>query len=225
MSENLEATDPDKESKKKSDQSRLKARLRDLEFFTEVIPDGVVIINSLLIVEASNESAQSLLGLPEDSIGESFEEFIKVPRLINFVRQQTQQEPLEFTSPIQKDSILEARLFNVDKDTKVIVVRDITTLNRLLTMRQSFVANVSHELRTPLTVVKGYLETMVDETAPADLRLSLIDKLSAPVSRMESLVQDLLLLTQLESNPVPPEMDDIRMTELIENAYNEVQGL
>ena len=225
MSENLEATDPDRESKKKSDQSRLKARLRDLEFFTEVIPDGVVIINNLLIVEASNESAQSLLGLPEDSIGKSFEEFIKVPRLINFVRQQTQQEPLEFTSPIQKDSILEARLFNVDKDTKVIVVRDITTLNRLLTMRQSFVANVSHELRTPLTVVKGYLETMVDETAPADLRLSLIDKLSAPVSRMESLVQDLLLLTQLESNPVPPEMDDIRMTELIENAYNEVQGL
>ena len=62
MSENLETTEPDKESKKKSDQSRLKARLRDLEFFTEVIPDGVVIINNLLIVEASNESAQSLLG-------------------------------------------------------------------------------------------------------------------------------------------------------------------
>ena len=60
MSENLETTDPDKGIKKKSDQSRLKARLRDLEFFTEVIPDGVVIINNLLIVEASNESAQSL---------------------------------------------------------------------------------------------------------------------------------------------------------------------
>ena len=84
MSENLEATDPDKESKKKSDQSRLKARLRDLEFFTEVIPDGVVIINNLMIVEASNESAQSLLGLPEDSIGESFEEFIKVPRPVSY---------------------------------------------------------------------------------------------------------------------------------------------
>ena len=225
MSENLETTEPDKESKKKSDQSRLKARLRDLEFFTEVIPDGVVIINNQLIVEASNEFAQSLLGFPEDSIGSSLEDLIEVPRLSNYVRKTAQQEPLEFTSPIQKDSTLEARLFNVDKDTKVIVVRDITTLNRLLTMRQSFVANVSHELRTPLTVVKGYLETMVDESAPDELRLSLISKLSAPVSRMESLVQDLLLLTQLESNPVPPEMDEINMNDVIRNACNEVQGL
>ena len=142
MSENLETTELDRESKKKSDQSRLKARLRDLEFFTEVIPDGGVIINNLLIVEASNESAQSLLGFPEDSIGSSLEDLIEVPRLSNYVRKTAQQEPLEFTSPIQKDSTLEARLFNVDKDTKVIVVRDITTLNRLLTMRQSFVANV-----------------------------------------------------------------------------------
>ena len=225
MSDILEDNELEKKTKKKSDQSKLKARLRDLEFFTEVIPDGVVIINNQLIVEATNESAQSLLGLPEDSTGKSFEEFVKVARLNSYVRGDSQQEPLEFTSPVQKDSTLEARLFNVDKETKVVIVRDITTLNRLLTMRQSFVANVSHELRTPLTVVKGYLETMVDESAPQDLRLSLIKKLKAPVNRMESLVQDLLLLTQLESNPVPPEMDKIDMTELIQSAYNEVQGL
>ena len=225
MSKDHQEQIPATTTKKKSDQSKLKARLRDLEFFTEVIPDGVVIINSKLLIEATNESAQSLLGLPEDSTGKPFNEFVKVVRLNSYVRGDSQQEPLEFTSPVQKDSTLEARLFNVDKDTKVVIVRDITTLNRLLTMRQSFVANVSHELRTPLTVVKGYLETMVDESAPEDLRLSLIKKLKAPVNRMESLVKDLLLLTQLESNPVPPEKDDIQMTELIQSAYNEVQGL
>ena len=216
---------PSKGAKKKSDQSKLRARLRDLEFFTEVLPDGVVILNNLLSIEATNESAQSMLGLPDDPIGKPLEDFVKVVRLNSFVRGDSNQEPLEFTSPVQKDSTLEARLFLVDKDTRVVIVRDITTLNRLLTMRQSFVANVSHELRTPLTVVKGYLETMVDESAPEDLRLSLIQKLSAPVNRMESLVQDLLLLTQLESNPVPPEMDEIKMRDLIQTAFNEVQGL
>ena len=124
-----------------------------------------------------------------------------------------------------KDATLEARLFQVDESTKVMIVRDITTLNRLLTMRQSFVANVSHELRTPLTVVKGYLETLVDEGTPTELRLSLIGKLKAPVRRMESLVNDLLLLTQLESTPVPPEMDNVDMVTLIDNACAEVQGL
>ena len=211
--------------KNKTDQSKIKGRLRELELFTEVIPDGVVIINNDLVVEATNESAQSLLGLPEDSIGRPIQDFVNVARLNSYVRAESQQEPLEFTSPIQKDSTLEARIFEVDKETKVMILRDITALNRLLTMRQSFVANVSHELRTPLTVVKGYLETMTDDSASDELRLSLIKKLSAPVARMESLVQDLLLLTQLESNPVPPEMDVIDMTELIQNAYNEVQGL
>ena len=146
---------PSKGAKKKSDQSKLRARLRDLEFFTEVLPDGVVILNNLLSIEATNESAQSMLGLPDDPIGKPLEDFVKVVRLNSFVRGDSNQEPLEFTSPVQKDSTLEARLFLVDKDTRVVIVRDITTLNRLLTMRQSFVANVSHELRTPLTVVKG----------------------------------------------------------------------
>ena len=105
------------------------------------------------------------------------------------------------------------------------IIRDITTLNRLLTMRQSFVANVSHELRTPLTVVKGYLEAMTDPESGDDLRLQLIEKLVAPVARMESLVQDLLLLTRLESNPVPPDMHEVDMASLIRNANHEVQGL
>ena len=52
--------DPSKGAKKKSDQSKLRARLRDLEFFTEVLPDGVVILNNLLSIEATNESAQSM---------------------------------------------------------------------------------------------------------------------------------------------------------------------
>ena len=127
MSEDHQEHTPPTTTKKKSDQSKLKARLRDLEFFTEVIPDGVVIINSKLLIEATNESAQSLLGLPEDSTGKPFNEFVKVVRLNSYVRGDSQQEPLEFTSPVQKDSTLEARLFNVDKDTKVVIVRDITT--------------------------------------------------------------------------------------------------
>ena len=46
----------------------------------------------------------------------------------------------------------------------LILARDVSQLNRLLSMRQDFVANVSHELRTPLTVILGYLESLDDET-------------------------------------------------------------
>ena len=42
--------------------AQLTNRLRELELFTEVIPDGVLIFNTELLIEAVNESAQALLG-------------------------------------------------------------------------------------------------------------------------------------------------------------------
>src|ERR687887_476986 len=42
----------------------------------------------------------------------------------------------------------------------LLVVRDVTELHRLETVRRDFVANVSHELKTPLTSLAGYAETL-----------------------------------------------------------------
>ena len=42
------------------------------------------------------------------------------------------------------------------------IVRDITQLHRLESMRKDFVGNVSHELGTPITVIKRYLEAILD---------------------------------------------------------------
>ena len=43
----------------------------------------------------------------------------------------------------------------------LLVMNDLTKLNRLENIRQDFVANVSHELKTPITAIKGYVETHV----------------------------------------------------------------
>jgi len=99
-----------------------------------------------------------------------------------------------------------------------VLARDVTQLNRLLTMRQDFVANVSHELRTPLTVILGYLESMEDDTLdPAQLR-RLLERLRAPAKRMKVLVDDLLLLTRLESSPKPSqtEVDLVAVAPMLE---------
>ncbi|MDP9253421.1 MAG: PAS domain-containing protein, partial [Verrucomicrobiota bacterium] len=44
----------------------------------------------------------------------------------------------------------------------VILFRDITQLRRVEEVRRDFVANVSHELRTPLSILRGYLETLLE---------------------------------------------------------------
>ena len=45
----------------------------------------------------------------------------------------------------------------------LVILHDITGLERLERIRRDFVANVSHELRTPLTAIRGYAETLLVE--------------------------------------------------------------
>ena len=88
-----------------------------------------------------------------------------------------------------------------DKNDHLIFIRDVTRLHLLEEMRKDFVANASHELKTPLTVIKGYLETleMFQDALPASMQKG-IANMSEQSERMEQLIEDLLLLSRLESN-------------------------
>ena len=44
----------------------------------------------------------------------------------------------------------------------VVVLHDITNLQKLENLRREFVANVSHELKTPITSIKGFAETLIE---------------------------------------------------------------
>ncbi len=82
-----------------------------------------------------------------------------------------------------------------------LVCRDITEEQRTLTIRRDFVANASHELRTPLTIIRGYLETLLDDPEQAsdpimrDRALGLMKKHS---DRIVRLVEDMLTISRLE---------------------------
>lgn len=201
-------------------------RMREVISLVEVIPDATIILNSAGEIEAFNVAAQRLLNLKTTDTGISLAAVVRSPDFVSFIRSQSEDDGLlEFASPFDADKTLEVRKFTVEQNRAVVIIRDTTELNRLLTMRQSFIANVSHELRTPLTVVTGYLETITDDEQPTDLRLGLVERLASPLTRIRSLVDDLLLLTRLESTPVPAQLDTIAMPQVIASAVHEVQGL
>ncbi len=81
------------------------------------------------------------------------------------------------------------------------VLHDITRQKRLENVRKDFVANVSHELRTPLSVIKGYVETLVDahDTMPIADRDRFLKTIQRHADRLNSLLEDLLVLSRLES--------------------------
>ena len=103
------------------------------------------------------------------------------------------------------------------------VFHDVSEMKRLERVRQEFVANVSHELRTPLTAIKGYAEALLEENLESSPHaaefLKVIDRHAA---RMEKIVADLLLLSQLESPARSLRKEPIDVPELLQTALDSV---
>ena len=199
------------------------ARIREVIGVTEMIPDAVILLDEAGSIETMNSAARSLLTYQKGDIGLKTRSF--AADFAAFLRSAEADAPLEFTSPLNPDQQLEARSFESETLRKLILVRDITSSNRVLTMRQQFVANVSHELRTPLTVVNGYLEAIEDPSVSDELRLQAVSKFATPMSRMQALVEDLLLLTQLEAATDISEPRLVSMSQVIQGAVEELQSL
>jgi two-component system phosphate regulon sensor histidine kinase PhoR len=86
----------------------------------------------------------------------------------------------------------------------VAVLSDLTERHRMEEAKGAFVADASHELQTPLTVIRAATELLMDESLPGEERHRFLQRIIEQQERMTALVEDLLLLSRLESG-VPVE--------------------
>ncbi len=98
----------------------------------------------------------------------------------------------------------------------LLLLQDVTTLQRLETLRQDFVANVSHELRTPLTAIKGYAELIADEPDDSETVASFTGKILNQSTRMVNIIDDLLSLTRIESSEAKTSLQITELRPLLE---------
>ena len=97
----------------------------------------------------------------------------------------------------------------------VVLFHDITELKRTDQMRSDFVANVSHELRTPLSILRGYIETLIDDPqSSGEERRCILEVMERHSKRLGLLVDDLLVLAQLESGNSKLQMSDVDLAKL-----------
>jgi len=96
----------------------------------------------------------------------------------------------------------------------------------LAALRSDFVAAVSHELRTPLTAIVGYAELLQArwEQFSEMQRLDRIRRIVQSANRQQRLVEDLLLLTQLETAALLVRRDPVPIAPIVSQAIEEVQG-
>ena len=207
--------------------TRLVSELRWLHDTLDSMPDGWIVMQSDSTIEAVNVGAGNLLGLATRDRRRKLTDLLRDPSIATLVRGDAEDGIVELASPVDESRRLELRYLQVDDNRSIVLIRDVTMLDRLLTMRQDFIANVSHELRTPLTVIIGYLEALEDDDIDHETLRRLLGRLHAPADRMKALVEDLLTLTRLESSPMPGEgdMETLNAAPMLESVVNEARQL
>lgn len=169
-----------------------------------------------------NAPASGLLGLREgyDTDAALFN-LVRTPELVRFVEEGDFELPITLASPITTGRMLEYKVCPIQDSGFLLVIRDVTRFTRLERMRSDFVANVSHELKTPLTVITGYLETILDNQLVTSQGVRAVEQALKQSGRMNRLLQDLLLLSQLETTAPDPKPTQIRVSDILEHAVRE----
>jgi two-component system phosphate regulon sensor histidine kinase PhoR len=184
-------------------QQKVTADLEQMLEATRNLPDGVVILGEDNRIDWLNKAAESLLGIsPARDLGQFVHYLMRQARFSAWLSAEDYGHTLSMTSPSAPGKTLALQLVPLPRRQKMLLVRDITEVTRVEAMRRDFVADVSHELRTPVTVIVGFLEAFEDmpEPDPAQFRKH-IPLMREQSDRIRRLVDDLLTLARLESEP------------------------
>ncbi|WP_119394702.1 phosphate regulon sensor histidine kinase PhoR [Salinibius halmophilus] len=204
---------------------RLRALLQRVRASAEAIPDGVIMVQNDGSIEWWNASAEKMLGLKPDDRGSALTNLIRDPKFVRYFKRGG-GDSIKLSAPGREHVRLQMTLVTYNQTERLLMVRDITRLLQLEQMRQDFVANASHELRTPLTVLRGYLETILDqqERVPSFLHRPL-KQMFGQSKRMGNLVEDLLLLTRLDADETDMLSSEVFVDNLMDQLVSDAQAL
>jgi len=189
-----------------NDMSRqLETRLRELgeekAGLTAILAgmtEGVLVTDAAGRIRLMNGALREQFQLADEAIGKTPLEALRNVELEQLIATPGARE-LTFLTPAERIFAVNAADLRNNSGT-VVVFHDITRLKQLENIRKEFVANVSHELRTPLSIIKGYVETLLDDSPPdAATARGFLQTIQRHSRRLELLVEDLLNISALES--------------------------
>ena len=205
-------------------QDKMRLTINRVTRVTEALDEGLLVLRSDRTLDWWNSSAKRLLALRTSDRGTSVMNLIRDPVFVAYMNQDQYSGSIKLASNLQNDILLELTASYFGQSEIVLVIKDISHINKLETLRSEFVGNVSHELRTPLTVVRGYLETLQDISNGSALQMKAYDQMSEQVMRMQSLADDLITLSQLEEDLEPP-TEPFDVVPLLEIIVGEAEAL
>ena len=178
---------------------------------------GTLMINEHDDVVWCNSEIEGLLEFSYSELSsKNINDIIKDQRFSEYLQSQKYNRPLRSNAPNDDKKVFEYQAIVFSEEDRLIIVRDITQLDRLESMRKDFVGNLSHELRTPITVIQGYSEALLDNLDDVDTRWKKpLKQMHQSAIRMKNLIKDLLLLSSLETETPTGQRDDVHLHALL----------
>jgi two-component system, OmpR family, phosphate regulon sensor histidine kinase PhoR len=161
--------------------------------------EGLVLISSDGKIVTANDSFLKIIANPK-AVGRLYWEAIKQSELHSFITRLKESET---------ESGKKLTLNNIDyfctglyteNEEMLILLYDISLINKTEQLKKDIVANVSHELRSPLTAIKGFVETLENEVTSEGKEF--LDIVKRNIERLNNIVSDLLTLSRLENREI-----------------------
>jgi len=102
----------------------------------------------------------------------------------------------------------------------VYIFHDITELKKYENLQREFLADASHELKTPISAIKGASEILLNGNHPQETIKEFLTIIKEENERMERIVNEILLLSRLESANLTLNIEKINLSELIHSVIN-----
>ena len=190
-------------------------------------PNGIVMLDENDQIEWCNSIAERFFGLTyKRDVMQRINFLIRRPEFVQYITKRSFDEPLlmERMGPSSSISLM-LQAFPFGHGRHLLLVQNVTDLQKADAMRRDFVANVSHEMRTPITVLMGFLETVQSLDLKKEQQDQYFEMMMAQALRMKSLVEDLLTLANLESNSLPAVSKFISLQTMMALLRNDAEAL
>lgn len=196
------------------------------------LAEGVLAVDtSLRVIFCNDAFAHAFSARTPVSAGRTLYEVVREPVLRDVLERVVETGAPErdrFQLPTAAGRWFEARALPLGEPTRrgaVIVLHDITDIQRQEQVRKDFVADVSHELRTPLAAIRGYAETLLDGALEdqANSR-KFVEIILSHAIRLNNIAADLLIVSELDANTPPPSPPErVRVLEVIDSAIHSIE--
>ena len=203
-----------------------------LQYFLQAIqasPNGVTLLDAQGRIEWCNATASSHLGLDVSrDLKQHIVHLVRDPVFSKYFAQGEHQAEVVMegrASSSMQAPKLSVQLHTYGEGQQLLLTRDITSVALADAMRRDFVANVSHEIRTPLTVLSGFVETLQSIPMEREEQQQYLQLMAVQAERMQSLVADLLTLSQLEGSSPPGLFEKVDLPNLMVQVANDAVAL